>query len=229
MSKFYRNRKGFFATLSEGGGLWVAVVATALTVLCLIVILSAPAEEKEVSLLLPSDTGTQSSGLSASDAATDSVTDLPSSDLSDEETSTDVTVEDLPMILPVSGEMGSGFSLTVPVFSPTMNDWRVHQGIDILTNGAVDVFAAADGVVDQIYTDEMLGRTVEILHADGTLSLYQSLSEEVDVMIGQEVLQGDRIGKTGLTADCESLEAYHLHFALIRSGVFLDPGERITP
>lgn len=226
MSKFYRNRKGFFATLSEGGGLWVAVVATALTVLCLIVILSSPGgEDSEVLLPLPTDTGTVSSVVSVTDPVTDVPTDLSSSD----DLSTDVAVEDVAMILPVSGEMGSGFSLTVPVFSQTMNDWRVHQGIDILTNGAVDVFAAADGVVDQIYTDEMLGRTVEILHADGTLSLYQSLSEEVDVMIGQEVLQGDRIGKTGLTADCESLEGYHLHFALIRSGVYLDPGDRINP
>ncbi|MBQ4322413.1 MAG: M23 family metallopeptidase, partial [Clostridia bacterium] len=114
------------------------------------------------------------------------------------------------------------------VFSETMNDWRVHQGIDFLTEGQIDVVAVADGVVEQVYIDELMGLTVEIVHADGTISVYQSLSGEAAVIGGQEVRQGDVIGKSGNSADCECLVGDHLHFALVREGVYLDPNDRFT-
>jgi len=231
MSKFYRNRKGFLASLLEGGGLWVALGATLLTVLSLAVIFSAPAEENVEAAGTPSDSASLSLPFLSDSDGTDFVTDQVSSSdgISDGGTGDGAPVEDVGMILPASGTVGHGFSLTVPVFSATMNDWRVHQGIDILTEGEADVVAAADGTVDQIYTDEMMGKTVEILHADGTVSVYQSLADEICVTMGQQVLQGDRIGKTGISADCESLDGHHLHFALVRSGVYLNPQDRFTP
>ena len=90
------------------------------------------------------------------------------------------------------------------------------------------VVAAADGIVEQVYTCELMGLTVEIRHADDTISVYQSLSGEAEVIAGQEVRQGDVIGKTGSSADCEVLEGDHLHFALIRDGVYLNPQERFS-
>ena len=109
-----------------------------------------------------------------------------------------------------------------------MNDWRVHSGIDFLTEGEVDVCAVADGIVENVYTSELMGLTVEIRHADDTLSIYQSLSGEAKVIAGQEVKQGDVLGMTGTSADSECLEGNHLHFALLRNGVYLDPNSRFA-
>lgn len=231
MSKFYRNKKGFLATLTKGSGLYLTLGATALIVVCFAALLFSP-ESEDQSVQLPSDTApavtnpvTEGSPSTNSDevqspSTSDSAVNAPVEDPKAE------PVEDVTMILPVSGTVGTDFSLTVPVFSETMNDWRVHQGIDYLTDGPVDVVAAADGIVEQVYTGELMGLTVEILHKDGTISVYQSLSGEAEVIAGQEVRQGDVIGKTGTSADCECLMGNHLHFALIREGVYLDPEDR---
>ena len=58
---------------------------------------------------------------------------------------------------PVSGSVAKGHSLTVPVFSATLEEWRVHSGIDIGCEMGAEVFAAFDGTVSEVYTDPMLG------------------------------------------------------------------------
>lgn len=227
MSKFYRNRRGFLASLTKGGGLWIGLGATGLILLCVGVLLWMPEQEPNQEVLVPSDTAVVA-------PVTDSQSDSASSDSSADLPEDTDTVEpeepagDVMMTVPVQGTAGTGFSLTTPVFSETMNDWRVHQGIDYKTEGPVQVVAAADGIVEQVYTCELMGLTVEIRHADDTISVYQSLSGEAEVIAGQEVRQGDVIGKTGSSADCEVLEGDHLHFALIRDGVYLNPQERFS-
>lgn len=229
MSKFYRNGKSFWSSLTKGSGLYLLLVGTALVVLSVASLLFVPGEdEKEVSL--PTDTSSVQSSVSVTDS--DLVSDTESTDSSDSAVNAPADVpeqvEDVAMIQPVSGTVGTDFSLTVPVFSETMNDWRVHQGIDFLTEGEVEVYAVADGIVENVYTSELMGLTVEIRHADDTLSIYQSLSGEAQVIEGQEVKQGDLLGMTGVSADSECLEGNHLHFALLRKGVYLDPNDRFA-
>lgn len=234
MSKFYRNGKGFLSFFTKGSGLYLAVGATGLVLLSLFALFFMPQEEA-AEAVNPLDTqqtvqmpNTDTETTLDTTPSTEEISDTVSSEDSSRDEPSDLPVQDVQMIAPVNGTVGKGFSLTVPVFSETMNDWRVHQGIDYHTDHSVDVAAAADGIVDQIYYDELMGRTVEILHADGTLSIYQSLADEIPVLLGQEVLQGDVIGKTGNTAECESLDGTHLHFALLRDGAYLDPAARLN-
>lgn len=236
MSKFYRNSKGFWGTLTKGSGLYLLLGGTALIVLCVAALLASPKEEEKV-VSLPTDTASavvSSVTDSASGNSVTSVTDSESTD-SSSDSAVNAPVDegeepaaDVSMILPVAGTVGTDFSLTVPVFSETMNDWRVHQGIDFITEGETEVQAAADGIVENVYTSELMGLTVEIRHADDTLSIYQSLSGEAKVIAGQEVKQGDAIGMTGVSADSECLVGNHLHFALLRDGVYLDPNDRFA-
>ena len=234
MSKFYRNSKGIFHSLTRAGGLYYLVGGTVLVILCVAAFLIPSGEEgKEVSGNTDGSSAVSSaiSDNANTDAFTDSVSSDPTDGVTSDTPSQDAMtpVEDVTMQIPVAGTVGTGFSLTVPVFSESMNDWRVHQGIDYLTEEPVPVVAAADGIVENVYISELMGHTVEIRHADGTISVYQSLSGEGEVIQGQEVKQGDVIGTTGLSADSECLVGNHLHFALIRDGVYLDPAERFTP
>ena len=226
MSKFYRNGKGLFR-LSKSGGLYVILGTTALVLLCVGGILLSPTTDDQQAENTPTSDSYVQSNLSENNS------DFVSSDSSLQDTSVNApvdgeqeTVEDVTMILPVSGTVSTGFSLTVPVFSETMNDWRVHQGIDYCTEGEADVVAVADGIVENVYTSELMGLTVEIRHKDDTISIYQSLSGESNVIVGQEVCQGDLLGKTGVSADSECLMGNHLHFAILRDGVYLDPNDR---
>jgi len=117
----------------------------------------------------------------------------------------------------------NGFSGSAPVFSESMGDWRLHQGVDFLTESSVEVLAAADGIVEDVYDDGLMGMSVLLLHQDGTRTLYQSLDINPEVIKGMAVEKGHVIGRTGKTADAESLLGYHLHYAVIKDGAYVEP------
>ncbi len=119
----------------------------------------------------------------------------------------------------------NGFSGSTPVFSESLGDWRLHQGVDFITDSPVEVTAAADGIVEDVYDDGLMGTTVLIMHADGTRTLYQSLEINPEVIKGMSVTRGHVIGKTGTTSDAESLVGCHLHYAVIKDGAYVEPEE----
>ena len=119
----------------------------------------------------------------------------------------------------------NGFSGSTPVFSESLGDWRLHQGVDFITDTPVDVTAAADGIVEDVYDDGLMGTTVLLLHADGTRTLYQSLEINPEVIKGMSVTKGYVIGRTGSTADAEALLGCHLHYAVIKDGAYVEPEE----
>ncbi|MBE6891456.1 MAG: M23 family metallopeptidase [Ruminococcaceae bacterium] len=119
----------------------------------------------------------------------------------------------------------NGFSGSTPVFSESLGDWRLHQGVDFVTEEPADVTAAADGIVEDVYDDGLMGTTVLLLHADGTRTLYQSLSVNPEVIKGMSVTKGYVIGKTGTTANAEALVGCHLHYAIIKDGAYVEPEE----
>lgn len=120
-----------------------------------------------------------------------------------------------------------GCSLSVPVFSATMNDYRVHRGIDFACAPGTPVLAAADGVIASVSKDPMMGWTVTLNHSGGAVTRYAGLSEEsVNIAKpGDRVLSGQVIGASGETALIESAEENHLHFELAVDGRAEDPAD----
>lgn len=120
-----------------------------------------------------------------------------------------------------------GCSLTLPVFSATMNDYRVHRGIDFACAPGTPVLAAADGVIASVSKDPMMGWTVTLNHSGGAVTRYAGLSEEsVNIAkTGDKVLAGQVIGASGETALIESAEENHLHFELAVDGRAEDPAD----
>ena len=143
--------------------------------------------------------------------------------------STDIPVDDTPpeFVFPVNGTVSLGFSDTLPVFSKTMNDWRIHKGIDINSAEGTPVKAVADGRVTKIYDDPLLGKVVEITHKAGFVSRYTNLQMAVSVVEDAEVQRGDIIGGIGNTAELERVMPAHIHFELYKDGVAVDPLEYI--
>ena len=95
-----------------------------------------------------------------------------------------------------------------------------HVGIDYAAPEGTPVTAAADGVVT------LAGRVADgavdivIKHAAGVETLYGHLQPGLRVHAGQRVRAGQVIGKVGMTG---KTTGPHLHFALTRGGVPLDP------
>jgi len=129
-----------------------------------------------------------------------------------------------------NGVILRGHSITVPVFSPTMEDYRTHTGIDILCDPASPVLAAADGKIGNVWKDPMMGQTVSIVHTGGAVTVYQGLAEELPdgITPGASVSAGQVIACSGNTALIECEDEEHLHFMLSVGGVAVDPAEYIA-
>ncbi len=124
---------------------------------------------------------------------------------------------------PVKGEVLQGYTGQSLAYNETLRDWRVHLAVDIAAPEGTQVMAPAGGTVTDIYTDDMLGTVVEILHADNVISACANLGEITNVEIGDVVRTGDVIGAVGATAIGEISQVPHLHLAMTHNGIDADP------
>lgn len=131
---------------------------------------------------------------------------------------------------PATGSVIKSYSSDVPVFSLTMEDYRTHMGVDISGDAGDDVLAAADGIVEDIYYDPMMGQTIIISHENGYTSIYQNLQTSVPdgIAIGAGVKGGEKIGSMGDTALIEISDSPHLHFSVKLDNKYTDPLSFIT-
>lgn len=137
----------------------------------------------------------------------------------------DPVKEKLTFMKPMEGEVVSSHSLTVPVFSETLGEWRVHTGIDISAEEGDAVYCSADGEVTRIYHDPLHGMTVEVKHEGDITTIYANLDEMVanGLTVGQTVKKGDKIGVVGDTSMVELGKEPHLHFVIRLKGVAVNP------
>lgn len=106
------------------------------------------------------------------------------------------------------------------------NEIVANMGIDLgKEDKAFDVTAALSGVVTVAEKNPVNGNVVQIKHADGLVTIYNSLSD-VQVTVGQDVKQGDVIAKAGRD-ELEKDLGVHLHFEVRQDGKAIDPSTLI--
>jgi murein DD-endopeptidase MepM/ murein hydrolase activator NlpD len=127
--------------------------------------------------------------------------------------------------LPVSGKLYKGHDATIQVYSNTMGDYRVHLGVDIATAPEAPVYAAADGKVEKVWEDSMMGTCVAVAHKDETVSIYKNLAKDLaeGIAAGAAVKQGQQLGTVGDTAVVEMADEPHLHFEVTVKGLSVNP------
>jgi len=129
--------------------------------------------------------------------------------------------------LPVSGKVTEYHDPKLQVYSDTMNDYRVHLGVDIATAAGSPVYAAADGVVSKIWKDPMMGYSVAISHSGDSVTVYKNLANTLPEGIeeGAKIKAGQQIASVGESAMTEVAEEPHLHFEMTVGGLLVDPLE----
>lgn len=132
-------------------------------------------------------------------------------------------VADAIRVWPVSGETLAGYSMDKLQYNETMQDWRTHDGVDLLAAQGATVTAACAGTVTAVYDDEYLGTMLIIAHRDGYTTTYANLAAMPTVSVGDSVKAGEIIGAVGTTALLEAGEEPHLHFAVYQNGSPVDP------
>ena len=135
----------------------------------------------------------------------------------------------LAFVSPVTGTVIKSHSTTVPVYSNTLEEWRIHTGIDISCDEGAEICASEAGVVSRIFNHPMLGKTVEITHSGNHKSLYSNLdAASVVLAVGDEIGAGTVIGKIGDSAVSELADEPHLHFEMTVNDVSVNPLDYIT-
>lgn len=146
--------------------------------------------------------------------------------------SSDADAEPTPPELsaPLAGAISRGHDLSLPVYSPTLDEYRVHAGIDILSSLGAEVTAAADGVVSAIESDPLLGVSVTVQHKGGLSTVYRNLAPELaeGTTVGASLVRGQALGYVGETALVECADDAHLHFEVYASEVSVDPLDYIA-
>ena len=170
-------------------------------------------------------------GTSSTSKTSQSTSKTSSTSKTEEKNDTTVVVEKVTFVAPMTaGNIIKEWSADIPVFSMTMEDYRLHLGIDVAASAGAPVYAVADGTVESVTFHPMMGQTVVIVHADGYKSVYQNMQTAVPAGItaGATVKAGDKIGSVGDTALIEISEEPHLHFELYKDDVCTNPLAHFT-
>ncbi len=126
---------------------------------------------------------------------------------------------------PVQGAIIKNHSMDALVFSETMKDYRVHNGIDFAADVGTEVVSFSDGVISSVTEDYFNGTTVAVTHDQGVISYYMNLDPTLaeGISVGADVLAGQVIGKVGTTSRIEAKDPSHLHFELHVNGSPINP------
>lgn len=126
-------------------------------------------------------------------------------------------------VAPLNGKVLNPFSGDKVVKSKTLDEWKMHTGIDLAAPISTPVKSISSGKVTEVKDDDMWGTTVTIEHANGIVSYYANLKPAVSVKEGQTVKMGEVIGLVGETAEIEQAEESHLHYEVMKNGNHIDP------
>ena len=94
------------------------------------------------------------------------------------------------------------------------NTYMPNTGIMYGSDNVFDVLAVLDGTIESVTTDDILGNIITIRHTNNLTTTYESLNN-VDVIVGQAVNQGDIIGKSGtnkVDASTSSMMLFEVNF-----------------
>jgi murein DD-endopeptidase MepM/ murein hydrolase activator NlpD len=184
---------------------------------------SAEENEKEEQSIA-SSTSTQEENTVVEDKANKNTNESNSNEIANaKEETQEKENKEITFVMPVDGEIVRGYAKDNLVYSETLQEWIVHQAIDIKANSRDVVKASAEGIVSAIKNDPRYGLTVIIEHEGGFKTVYSNLLTAEFVVEGEQVKQGQTIGTVGSSATFEISDEPHLHFEMLKDSVYVDP------
>lgn len=133
----------------------------------------------------------------------------------------ETTKKSVSCCLPVGTQILKDYSNGAMVKSKTMNDWRLHNGVDFSGEVGDEVHSVCDGKVVEIATDSMWSKTVTIDHGNGMKAKYCGF-DEISVKENDQVKKEQVIGTLG-NIPIESADNTHLHLEITVDGKITDP------
>ncbi len=114
-------------------------------------------------------------------------------------------------------------------YNKTLNCYHLHDGIDFAATAGDKVFAADDGVIEEVYTSDLLcGGKIVIKHANDVRTVYEYVDVAAGLKAGDSVTRGQEIAAVAAATGAEYKEGAHLHFEVIENGSSVDPSKYLT-
>lgn len=103
---------------------------------------------------------------------------------------------------------------------PVLHRVMPHNGVDFAGKTGTPIYAVAAGTVKGAENTGPCGNTVQVLHSNGLTSVYCHMSRFAHIKVGDKVEARQLVGYVGATG---RVTGPHLHFAVKRGTVFIDP------
>lgn len=124
-------------------------------------------------------------------------------------------------VKPVKGDIINPLSINELVYSKTLQEWKVHKGVDYKAQLGDEVYAIRKGKIKEINFNYVYGDYIVIQHDEGYESLYANITVLDVLKIGDDLKQGQVIGYVAESFGFEAGEETHLHFELKKDGKYI--------
>ncbi len=125
-------------------------------------------------------------------------------------------------VLPFNSKITKGFSDTELVYSNTMDDWRIHCGIDIETYKNAEIVSMSSGKISDIIKDDIYGSTIVVDHIQAVVK-YSNIDVYDNIVIGCDVVSGMPLGTVSNNPMCEINDNLHIHIEAYKNDVAINP------
>jgi len=123
-------------------------------------------------------------------------------------------------VLPMGNLVQKPFGDGQPMYCETMQDWRLHEGVDFAGEKGQTIKALADATVVSVTEDPLWGGIITLDHGMDVLSVYYGVAPTVKQ--GDTVKVGAPVG-TLQEIPCECAQGAHLHLEMSIDGSRVDP------
>ncbi len=126
--------------------------------------------------------------------------------------------------------VGMGFTDNTQVlfvFNQTLNKWETHKALDLIAAENTVVTSMYNGTVIEVGESYGMGHYVKVDHGENVIATYASLAD-VQVVAGQNLSKGEKIGVVSTTASYEFVDGAHLHLEITKDGKAVDPMDYVS-
>lgn len=125
------------------------------------------------------------------------------------------------LMWPVEGNVILDFNMDSTIYFPTLEQYKCNPAIIIQGEVNTPVFAAVDGVVSEISSNEEIGSYVVMAIGDEHKLIYGQL-KALEVSVGDMVPKGEVIGCISEPTKYYSVEGSNLYFEMTKNDVPVD-------
>lgn len=129
-------------------------------------------------------------------------------------------------VKPCNGNVITAFAENNLLYSNTLKEWVIHDGVDISLENGEAIFSVCDGNIIDIRYEHKLGYVIEIQNEEYVVK-YACIEVMKGLKVGDKVKQGMQIAIASNDLGFEQDNGLHLHLEIFKNGSQINPSDVI--